>query len=446
MSASNAGTPANRARRLISLYLIVSLATVLIGPAMVVYAAEDAVPPAEEATVTPAPVEEPPASEVALPVESPPDSVAVDVAQVQPAASLPQLEAGGVRVCSPTDGVYTAENIGAICEPVPDDFEVTLDAFTTSEGSFYSFVANYPVSRVVVCGPEGPCTFDLGGAHAFSWLHAVAAEGDIFPAACSIDLYFCEEQEVPGCLQIGKFLDGDRDGVRDDGEDMLSGWEFVVYDMTGAEVRRGVTDTAGYLRFGELCRGDYEVVEILQQGWTNTTPLRQTVTVCDGEWSRACFGNVPIQAVPKTGRLIIRKFYDADRNGRRDASEGLLAAWHYTISLNGDVVTEAVTGADGSASVELQPGTYEVAEVTKSGWTNTTAVKLTVTVSADTDSELWFGNVEEFLPFTPPAGISYTKTDPSSEPFLPFTGGQYLLVVGAAFVAGAAGIALRRKA
>lgn len=297
------------------------------------------------------------------------------------------------------------------------------------------------MAKVVVSAATGSCTFTLGGLYASSWLHASAAEGGTYPPICTADFYFCPQEAPSGCLEIGKFWDADRDGVRDAGEQMLEGWEFVVRDASDAEVRRGTTDANGALRFTGLPVGSYHVVETLQSGWINTTPVQQSVTIRAGQWSRLCFGNVPQAEAPETGRLVVHKFEDADRDGLNDAGEVPLSGWQFTVhDAQGALVGTLTTAADGIASLDLAPGTYRVQELAQTGWTSTTPIVRDVTVTGGADSHVWFGNAEDFLPFTEVVTVT-----PRSEPFLPFTGGEYAFLLGGALVTGAGGLLLRKR-
>jgi len=80
-----------------------------------------------------------------------------------------------------------------------------------------------------------------------------------------------------GTIKVLKYNDLDRDGERDAGEPGLEGWEFTIGNDTQT------TDSNGEATFGGLISGqEYEVCETLQSGWTNSTPLCQTLeTSCD---------------------------------------------------------------------------------------------------------------------------------------------------------------------
>lgn len=453
------------AKRLFVAYLAVALLITIAGPGLAVYGAEgepadapstEVVVPVEEVPAEPVaeplpaePTVEPPLAEP-LPVEPEPAPApiapAVETAVVEdvpPEAgpAFPALAQGGVRIFSPASGTYTAANVSDCAAPVPDGFELTLQVFATAEGTFVSVHSSHPMAKVVVCGGEaGSNVYQLGGATDASWLHAPAAEG-VFVVPCALDVYFCAQPVTTGCLDVYKFEDTDRDGRHDDGEAMLEGVQFALFNASGAQVGSGSTGSDGRLRFRGLYECTYTAVETLPSGWENTTPLRQSVLVCPGETPALCFGNVRAEEAPEPGTLAIYKFSDANRDGTRAANEVLLPGWQFIIyDENGVELRRVTTGADGSIVVELDAGTYAVQEVAQSGWTATTAVRRTVSIVSGEQASVWFGNAEEFLPFTPaPQPAVYDPGDP----FLPFTGGEYLLLLGAALASGAGGLALR---
>ncbi|NWF67581.1 MAG: cadherin-like domain-containing protein, partial [Chloroflexi bacterium] len=83
--------------------------------------------------------------------------------------------------------------------------------------------------------------------------------------------------------QVTKFNDDDGDGTRENGEAGLEGWDFTVYtDNTMTTiVTTGTTDANGSLQL-YLVPGTYYVCETLQAGWTNSTPLCQTLVIGAG--------------------------------------------------------------------------------------------------------------------------------------------------------------------
>ncbi len=106
-----------------------------------------------------------------------------------------------------------------------------------------------------------------------------------------------------------KFLDVDRNGLRDSGEGGLGGWTFqlvreesYVGQDTGRVVATTVSDATGDYRFDLRNQGPgrYFVQEAQQENWQRTTAERQYVTVDEGIGDRGlwvgAFGNVETRA------------------------------------------------------------------------------------------------------------------------------------------------------
>jgi len=95
----------------------------------------------------------------------------------------------------------------------------------------------------------------------------------------------------PGELKIVKFNDLDEDGVRDCGEDLLFGWEFLVEGPAGYS-QTVVTQADGWVLLDGLEPGSYTITETLRQDWEVTTPNPLYATVLAGEQATVEFGNV----------------------------------------------------------------------------------------------------------------------------------------------------------
>ena len=203
-----------------------------------------------------------------------------------------------------------------------------------------------------------------------------------------------------GDLIVYKFHDLDEDGEYDDGEPMLEGWEFTL-SIDGSDIDSGLTDENGELLFEGLEPGEYTVTETLEDGWTNTTPLSQDVTVVDGQTASVWFGNIPVPDDPEEGDLIVYKFHDLDEDGEYDDGEPMLEGWEFTLSIDGSDIDSGLTDENGELLFEgLEPGEYTVTETLEDGWTNTTPLSQDVTVVDGQTASVWFGNIEEFLPYT----------------------------------------------
>lgn len=252
------------------------------------------------------------------------------------------------------------------------------------------------------------------------------------------------EAEAPetGDLVVRKFEDLDEDGTWDEGEPLLEGWDFTVYDAQDVQIGTGTTDANGWIMWEGLPEGEVTVVETLETGWVNTTPISQTTTIVGGETAFLFFGNVAEVLAPETGNVLIHKFLDDNENGVLDTGEQFLSGWSFVVRDGaGAVVATGSTNTAGELAFELPVGAYTVTETLAAGWTNTTALTQNFTVVAGQTAHVFFGNAESFLPFTP----SPTPTATPSEPFLPFTGGEYGALIAAALGFGLAGAALRRR-
>jgi len=97
---------------------------------------------------------------------------------------------------------------------------------------------------------------------------------------------------VLGMVIAHKFNDLNGNGVQDSGEEDLAGWEMTLYEgpsCNGTLIASAVTGLSGDVIFDDLPFGTYSVKETLKDGWTNSTPLCQQVTI--GSCETVYFGN-----------------------------------------------------------------------------------------------------------------------------------------------------------
>jgi protocatechuate 3,4-dioxygenase beta subunit len=172
-----------------------------------------------------------------------------------------------------------------------------------------------------------------------------------------------------------KFSDDDADGVWDDGEETLEGWEIVLVrkmaDGSEKEYERAVTDADGYYEFRAVLPGEYYVMEVQQSGWMQTAGPAGTFTVENpDEEGPFDFGNAEL------GRIYGFKYADFAPTGVLGEEDSPLGSW--TIQLfqmtdeGWEQLAETVTADDGFFSFEgLLPGDYYVVEVQQDGWTQT---------------------------------------------------------------------------
>lgn len=194
--------------------------------------------------------------------------------------------------------------------------------------------------------------------------------------------------------------DGVQSGTRETGIEGVS--VALQMDQNGdgiwnTTLEVALTDAQGKYLFTNVPDGNYRVwvsradpaipMDAFGNQWFNTTPEYVYVTISNGStYLSADFGFAPLAALGDT------IYWDANRNGTQDASEGGVAGTevqlYYDTNGNGladrgeDLVTNAVTDADGRYLFSgLMPGSYVVLVVTANG------PLVGAVLSADPDSD-----------------------------------------------------------
>jgi hypothetical protein len=200
-----------------------------------------------------------------------------------------------------------------------------------------------------------------------------------------------------------KFHDHNANGVRDTGDEGLSGWGIKIYrDANGNKVLddgddgvtgngatpfrpAATTDANGAYQFTNLPNGDYIVCEVKQTGWNESLPNTGssdkadcTVDTTLGAVGRAFtmagadhlgndFGNY--QNGTKSGT----KFEDTNGNGVKDTGEpGLGGVEIHLVGTDGGgtaVHMHTTTAANGTYSFSAPPGSYTACETVPTGYT-----------------------------------------------------------------------------
>ncbi|MHB1322943.1 MAG: hypothetical protein ACYCXZ_01175 [Coriobacteriia bacterium] len=271
------------------------------------------------------------------------------------------------------------------------------------------------------------------------------------------------ELEAPktGGVLVHKFLDENRNGEFDEGEEMLEGWTFTLSSPihlldSEFEPDSGVTGPNGKLLFSGLAPGDYDVTETLEEGWISTTGLTQNVEVVAGQTAHVWFGNAE-EFLPFTELdLAITKAVNV-----RTVQEGQLVTYTLTYWNLGDLPASNYSIVDDyderyMTVVNASGGTVSGGKITWifPGPLTKEAGKQTLTytmrvVNSLPDSRTNIGNVvvishpldENLANNTDAERVIFTPEDP----FLPFTGGEYLFIILTALIASVAGLALRMK-
>lgn len=220
---------------------------------------------------------------------------------------------------------------------------------------------------------------------------------------------------LTGSITGSKFLDVNRNGVRDPGEPGVAGVTITrtatINDPSGANLSV-VTDASGNFTFANVPFGAITVSETLPAGFEQIVPtapgtLPANVNFAQRNVTGLLFGNRPI-----TGTIAGLKFNDINGNGVRDTGEPGLPG--VTIRRNASpndlpgVATSVVTGSDGTFTFANVPlGAYTLTETVPAGFVQTAppapgTIAVTLTDANRNSTGSTFGNRQA-------GGVSGTK-------------------------------------
>lgn len=220
------------------------------------------------------------------------------------------------------------------------------------------------------------------------------------PSKSKTDNYKVKKKGKPfisPVIDVVKFHDRNANGIQDDGEEFITGWQVTVTEPIGVS---NYVYTPASIEAAEA--GIWNLTEATPDG------TMQTVSTLDGntvslyptadpsvdvdvqgvseEHHQVVYGNVGL------GHVVACKVYDRNANGVADGDESGIAGWR--IDLAGTTVTGTTvsttqtTGADGCTTfVDLLPGNYTVTEVmpTAGNWQATGDTSYNVTVESTLD-------------------------------------------------------------
>ena len=188
-----------------------------------------------------------------------------------------------------------------------------------------------------------------------------------------------------------KFEDNNGDGIKNGADAGLSGWTI---NLSGPASLSTITNVSGDYSFTNLVGGasDYSISEVLQAGWTKTTPAtshsvpRSSGATVTGK-NFGNFKNVSISGM---------KYRDRNNDGARQiATEEGLNLWE--INLTGQT-SQMTVGGGLFSFTDVGPGTVTLTETDQIGWTRTQPVSgsyILVLSSGVNVSGQDFGNVND---------------------------------------------------
>ena len=288
-----------------------------------------------------------------------------------------------------------------------------------------------------------------------------------------------EPEPVPADITVVKFNDLNENGELDEGEPYIEGVQITIDGVEYTD--SATTDASGTVVFSDLYAGSYTIGEVVPDGWFATVELPIQVDLVEGQDQTVFIGNAEEELPFTFIDLAIEKQADVETATVGDIitytltyrNLGSEVAFDFTIT---DDFDEALVEIVDSAGGSLVDGTIVwnlagplgpddgdqtisyTARVLGPLPAQGAQIDNVVVISHprdenpqnDTDNETVAA--EPFLPFTPQPeptptptpSVQPTTASTDQDPFLPFTGGEALLMVLLAGAAAVAGLALRR--
>ncbi len=218
------------------------------------------------------------------------------------------------------------------------------------------------------------------------------------------------------------YNDVNENGALDSGEPTLSGWTvFVDFNGTGVETANDITavsDSNGNYTFTDLPGGTFKIVEAAQSGWTETAPV-DGFSVTLGYGQAVTGQNIGNEL---DGSISGYMFNDVSGDGVRQIGDTALSGWEAYLDLNNDGVydgsdVEIATGSNGAFSFDnLVPGTYEVRQVTQTGWQETVPASSLYTIAVQPGDGVTGVVFASTQPVATPGEIDTIAAEPPKSP------------------------------
>jgi protocatechuate 3,4-dioxygenase beta subunit len=309
-------------------------------------------------------------------------------------------------------------------EPVLAGWTIYLDANNnglqepTETSAITDVAGNYQFTNLP------PATYNVREVQQPGWIQTAPAA----PGALTVTLTsgldsqnnnfgnFFESNTISG----QKFNDLNQNQIKDAGEVGLPNWQiFIDSTPPNGVFDQGelttITDADGNYTIIEVPPGTYQVREVQQNGWTQTTPDPAPVTLnLSDNVTGVDFGNF----LPQPGTIQGLKFRDSNNNGILDAGEPGLPDVEIrltNVTAGGGSGTPLTTTTNSSGNylfANLAPGTYRIREVNQTGFTQSTPDPADIALTSGAIvSDINFGNFPT-LPPTPTPEPTPTPTGP----------------------------------
>ncbi|GAB4278450.1 MAG: hypothetical protein Kow0056_10760 [Coriobacteriia bacterium] len=325
-----------------------------------------------------------------------------------------------------------------------DGSQVEYERTTTDEDGHYEFQAVLPGEYFVYEVEQD------------GWVQTAGFDGTFFVENYDEEGPFDFGNTQPGSIYGHKYLDFAPTGVLGDEDLPLPDWTIELYRDTGdgwVLVDTAQTGADGMFSFDDLLPGYYYLVEVNQDGWTQTAgpvgPGDSVFLAPGGELGPVDFLNTP-PFEPLSPIIFGHKYRDSDGDGKHDADEPGLEGWEINLYFKGEggwaLVDTTKTDAEGYFEFRALPDGSALPD----GW-----YYITETIPEGSDWTQTFGPTgpEDAFYVDDAVEVDYGPFDfgnhleglPEELPFLPFTGGSAGPVVALALLALVGGGLLRRR-
>jgi len=306
--------------------------------------------------------------------------------------------------------IYPSNNSGSLNVKI---YRVLSETTTGSDGN-YTLNLTGELGENVIVAEE---TQD-------GWMQT-APTGDDF-GYCNVNAYQTNTCNFGNAVAYGsisgyKYEDINGNGSRDENEkNLLPGWTIKLKQGNN-QIDSTTTGNVGAYSFTNVIPGDYQVCEVLSEGWIATDPTEgncKDVKVVAGEEEKVNFGNF------KLGKVSGYKYGEDKKTG--------LPGWTIFIDENKNRILDGEkvkvqTDNDGYFEFTgLTAGTYSICEVEQSGWqrmypsgTNCQSV----TITSGSEESIYFQNRKVVL------GLSLTKSNSTVSALSSGSGVLYTLVI-----------------